>query len=258
MANGILVQPLTWSAITASQAMAAGFPETNLGDEQPRMFAESATAVLSVDIDLGTAQAVDLIALLYTNADATATWEVRAADTQAELGAGTVFASGSFCAGGGVSKADRPHGFDFGAALTKRWWRITLTNSAAPARAGRLILGQALQPAWNFELSSRFARVGGADGLGTDGGALVPVKRKTRRRVSIRWGDLTDAEYYDQLAAIEQAAADGEPILFIRDPDAAAANRHQGIVYGLLKFSQGADRVRSNQWRAAAVIEEMT
>ena len=258
MANGILVQPMAFHAISAPSAMAAGWPVDNLALDQPRAFAEATGASLIVDVDLGTAREVDTVALLYTNAVQATTWEIRRATTQGGLPTGTSFWSDNFWAGPAAATVDRPHGLVWRPAATSRWWRVTVTNPSAPVRAGRLVLGKSFQAGWNFQQGMRLQRVGGGRSMLTDGGARVPSTARAARRLQVAWADLTDAEYYDQLDLLDAYAADGRGLLFVRDPDVQAERRHEGIVWGHMTLPQGGQRRRHDTWRAPVTIEEMT
>jgi hypothetical protein len=96
MANALLTIP-DWSDavdaadITATQE-SSNFPVENLLKLHPTdRYENTSPTTFQIDLDRGSSEDMLTFALLYTNASASATWRITAADVQGELGAGASF-----------------------------------------------------------------------------------------------------------------------------------------------------------------------
>lgn len=260
MSNMILLEPLTLQAGWITGTAAAGFAIGNLADQQPLVAWKAAAAGQTfVTFDLQADRAIDTVFLGFTNADASATWQIRAA-TQAQ-GAAWLDNSGSIVLATTQLWASfdalgpRFHAFWHAAApITARHMRLTLINEVAPLSAGVLALGQAFKPAFNYEwgsgrglidLSRKDRLPSGA--MAVDARAIVPTWNWTL-------GDLTDTDR-DALWAIARRTGNSRPLLAVEDPD-VAAGRHERLHYGTLTDLREYARQAPDKTRWELKIEE--
>jgi hypothetical protein len=216
--NAIVAVPYVPAAVSTSSALNATTPIANIIDEFPRRLVEATASQLVVDIDLGAALPVNLIAGLFTNAAADTTWTIRAADTQGELASGTLIVDGeSFYASASSANAEKPHSLWVGSAVTKRWWRVTIVvGSASPFRIGCLVLGNGLQPYWNYSLPTRVQPADKIQRDQSESGREVVSVSATGRRLAVRFAELSEAEYFGYMAPINRAAAKRKGLIVLR------------------------------------------
>lgn len=229
MANIVIATPVLsdQATLTTAGTVASGLPLANLKSYRPSKVCRwTSLSNISVIADLGSAQSLTLVALLFCNGTGAATWRVRIASTEGGL------ASPTYDSGALPLTAQATHHF---AAVTGRWVRIDVTDAANPAgffEAGRLYIASAWQPALNvaegwqlaFEDDSEVART-------LDGGMLV-MQRKRRRLLRASFRFQTEAELYSRAYNLISARGLGQDLLVIRDP--ASGYRAQQTVYGLL------------------------
>jgi hypothetical protein len=163
VANLILAEPSlsdagTLYSVTSASSVA---PATNLQTTQPKEVTEttSATGSFLWHIDLGASASYDLVALLFTNLSATATWAI---STSASIATGfsDILVSTTFRAAGQAGHT-RPHGFYLhGSTLTApdhRYLRITIADASNPdgvIRLGRLYVAKVYQPTANADVGA--------------------------------------------------------------------------------------------------------
>ncbi len=247
MTRPLILRPLALPIVTTTAATAPGGPVTNVTTLQPREAAVwTAGGVVDVTVDLGTAATVSALALVATDASV---WELRAADTLPGLDTAPVIASGAAAATGeGVAA------IWWGTATTKRWWRVNLTLPPGGGSLGRLVLAEAFAPLWPYQWG--MVRAHTAPQIQeTPGGAIYPRRRLPRRRWQVSWGDITDAEWSAQWAALTGYLAGAGEIVFCADYDAADPAKES--IYALASLPQGTLRWRPNRWRAAMLFEEL-
>jgi hypothetical protein len=249
MSNILIAQPFVPTAIASATATEASWPASKVGTVQPRDAAVFTASPAQIDLDLGTALAVGVVALVSTTATS---WTVRAASDQASLGTAAAI----------VDDAIVHPGIPVGALLfdgvvrSYRWWRVELVGTA-PIGVGRILIGAGWQPTWNIEFGSVRGFGPGLEFDSSVAGALYPMRRSQRRRWSLPFGDITDDEYSDVLEALDRHAAGGGEVLVVRSPGESDPLRLQESIYGLLSTPQGFTRRRQNRWRALMTIEEM-
>lgn len=247
--NVIIATPWVPSAISTTAGTDADWPIANAATLQPREPVVFTDSVVAIDVDLGDALDVDVVALIATGATH---WTVRAASTQAGLETAADLVDEAVGLSSGVCSL-----FWDGVTRTEQWWRISLTGVVNYA-LGRLFIGPAWQPTYNYELGSVRGRAPGQAFDTGAGGALYPQLRPQHKRWALTLGDVTDAEYVAELDALDEYTAGGGEVLLCRDPDPANTDRLSESMYALMALAQGATRVRYNRWRAAAVFDELT
>ena len=173
---------------------------TNNGNLKTRYLAQKATATGSLDIDLGSAQAIGLVALVSTAGVSSMTV------TAGSSAGGSNLYSGTVSAYGGTDLA-----LTF-ASVTARYWRITASGSV-----GRLFIGPRFSPAatidWNPGLSYE-----SATGVQSSfGGQEYFDERPVRRVWRGQWSWLTDAEAWGVVAPMLAASDISREVYLIED-----------------------------------------
>lgn len=233
MSNYIIAQPYT-ATITATTA-ATSMPASNLNKVQPSDVWRSTDLTGEyIEIDLGSAKAVDLIALMFTNFTSAATWRVQAGTTTAysnyDSTAVTAWA-------GATQNVDRPHAMLYlAAAQTYRYWKITLTDAANPAgyfEAGRVILADALQFTRNYS----YGAGRGFNDLSTTkeafGGQLLIEDKAKRPVLSFEANFLSATEM--EASVLELQRNKTGAVFAMTNPD-ASTYRQGRMYYGALKL----------------------
>lgn len=194
---------------------------TNTANLKTRYLAQKATAGAGayLDINLGSAQSIGLVALLAeTLAGGTVTITAGAAQ------GATTYNSGALSV---YSGADFAHTF---AAVSHQWWRITVS---AAGTIGRVFIGPRYRPAYNIDWSRSIqieSRTQVSESL--DGQEFFE-SRPSRRVWRAKFSWLNDAEAF-QWYAIQQAQdVSGE--VYLIDDDADTTYRGQRNFLGRLR-----------------------
>lgn len=134
----------------------------------------------------------------------------------------------------------RTHAFWFDAVgVSARWLRVSIldpTNANGDFELGRLVVGAGFQPQRNIQYGSSLygfavrSRAEDAPGGVTVVDAEDPVPEL--RRILVSSGDME--EMLTELYEIDRLRADHDPVLFVRDPEAAEATLHRQLFYGRL------------------------
>lgn len=242
MANLIIATPIVSDdgTLTAGSA-AAGLPVSNLVDIQPgNKWRATALASAWCQNDLGAAKAVDLVALLYTNATSTAQWRIRAANSVASVTSNPDYNSGllTFWPTTGLETWDFTHGIHWIASTqTYRVWRIDVSDSSNPDtyfEAGRWYISDAFQPTQNMQYGVALAWNDESPKPKSLGGQIVPVVRNQSRIADLRLSFIDEAEMYSNIFEIERRRGASKDVLVIFDPVASARLMDQTI-YGLME-----------------------
>lgn len=250
MSMGTIARPHPVAAVSTPTGTKAGFPVGNVLTQQPRQKTVFTASPATIDIDLGSALDVRFAAVVAAAADS---WELRHAATQADLDSAPALAvpdGGALLSGPGVSGL-----FWDGFNRTDRWWRVTLTGTPDMG-LGRIVLSDSFEPAFTFAFGRVAARAPGFELQQAAGGAVFPNRRPQRRRWSITFDDISDAEYRGTLDALDAYTAGGGEVVLSEDPGSADAAARS--LYGLLRLAQGATRRSQNRWRAPITLEELT
>lgn len=233
MSNYIIAQP--YSATITAASNATSMNATNLNKVQPSdVWRSTSLTSQYIEIDLGSAKAVDLIALMFTNLTSAATWRVQAGTTTgvSNYDSGTVTAWA-----GATQNVDRPHAMLYlSSTQTYRYWKITLTDAANPAgyfEAGRVILADALQFTRNY---SKGAGRGFNDLSTTKeafGGQLLIEDKAKRPVLSFEANYLTAVEQERDVLELQRNKTGG--VFAMLNPD-ASTYRQGRMYYGNLKL----------------------
>jgi hypothetical protein len=194
---------------------------------------------MNVIADLGTASAVNLIALIAHSATADATWRIRGADTEADLTAAPGYDSGdvtmwpSTGRPSGWTKLTSLHLPD--SAQTYRWWRIDITDAANPdgfLDIGRLYIAAAWQPLRNLAFGWQLAWVDPSEQQRSQGGAVYVRELPSYRRIDFELRYASEDDYYDNGFELERLIGRKKDILVVPDP-AATKHLHRKMIYGV-------------------------
>lgn len=241
MSNLIFARPLADGGTITTGSEVASLPAGNLLTPQPSdPWRATDLANAYVELDLGTAVEINLIALLYTNASSAATWRIRAAASQANLTAAPDYDTGSntFWPQSGLEDWSFTHGFIWldASTQTRRWWRIDVSDAGNPDgyfQAGRLYLAKPFQPATNIEFGWSVGYADPSPKRRATGGQTYPLLRSRSRVLNFSYSFMSESEMFDNLFDLNRRRGASEDVLVIVDPD-ATANIHERIVYGLV------------------------
>lgn len=232
MANFIIAQPYSATVTAASEATT--MPASNLNRIQPSdVWRSTSLTGQYIEIDLGSAKAVTVVALMFTNLTSGATWQVQAGSTTAysdyDSTAVTAWA-------GATQNVDRPHCFlDLtAAAKTYRYWKITLTDASNPAgyfEAGRVILANAFQGTRNYAYGAGRGFKDMSTQKDAFGGQMIVEEKAKRPLISFEVPFLTATEAEATILELQRNMSGG--VLALLDP-AANTYRMGRMYYGRL------------------------
>ena len=241
MGNLVLATPHIIDAATIDNATeVAAAPATNLQLMSPRDFWQAPDpAAANMEIDLGEAKTINLVAGLFANATSAATWRIRAAATQAALITSPILdtTAVTFWASAGLETWDRTHGIYWNAAgVTARWWRLDFDDGANPDgvfKMGRLYIDAAFQGLHNFNYGPKFGFKDKSKVTETLDAATDTVPGRKIPTIDLTLDFLAEAELYDNHFEIMRRQGSGADVLLILDPD-EATYLMQMTYYGLL------------------------
>lgn len=267
MAKPIIATPEFSDAGTLAGlgTLAGTMPVTNLQTLQPGEPARwTSLSGMGLELDLGGAVAVNIVALLAHNATAAATWRIRAAGAQGDLTGNPGYDTGSVSlwpSGGKPSPApDRLGSIHAPAAAQSfRWWRIDLADAANPDgffEAGRLMVDAALQTARAQDLGGSIGRADDSDHVIARGGHIRPNVRPNRAVQRVRFSNLTKAEALGRFNGIERTRGRGRDILVVPNADESDW-LHVEMIHGLMTRLGGVRQTSALRWSAALEVEEL-
>lgn len=235
MGKYIIAKPYS-ATVNAQSSEVSGMDADNLLLPYPSdVWRTTGDTAEHVIIDLGSAKAVNLIALMFTNLTSAATWRVRAGTTTSV----TNYDSTAVTAWAGATEnVDRPHAMLFlSSAQTYRYWRIDLADSANPdtfIEAGRVILANAFQGSRNYS----YGAGRGFNDLSTKqdsfGGGLLYETKAKRPVLTFETANMTAAEI--EATILELQRLNDGPVFAMLDPD-ANTYRMGRMYYGLMELA---------------------
>jgi hypothetical protein len=232
MGKAIIIEPLA-GTITAPNGATAPTAASDLGNDWIGVQWTSTIASGSdaVDMDFGVATTFDTVAILSANF-AAATWFLAAGATQ---GAST-YDSGpnTFQAGFVVPTSVRTNALiRTGSPVTFRWLRVWLTDLTSFFQAGRLVVGKAIAPAYNFSFGAAFGvrDLGGGDF--SPQGVWLPRPGAKLRTIGLSFTRATKQEIEELISPLLERVGNGKFVLVITDPD-VADQRQRRMYYGPL------------------------
>lgn len=259
MSNGFLARSLVPTALSSPSGAASPTAITDLlNDMIGVQYVSAATgATDSIDVDFGSAVAINTVALLQTNG-AAGTWTLRGATTQAGLAGAADLFSGNIAAGSVTPESGRIHALAVLASVaTFRWWRIAFAGLAAPIEIGRLVMAARFQPEVNFSFGGQIGVTDRAGGEFSRRGVWLPGDGVIQRTISLRWPWSTRDEAEQQISTLFERVGNRGHVLLCTDPD-ANAQRQRRLYFGPLQGNLGMvwNTGQRFEWRAdlASVI----
>lgn len=267
MGNLVVANPAAINASTLSAGSElASMPASNLLRTQPKdRWRSTDLNSLYIVVDLLTAQAINLIALLFHNAATDATWQIRGATSEANLTAAPGYNSGAIAMwdAGWPADQDPLHSLLWlgDSPETYRYWRIDITdlnNADSYFEAGRLYIDSAWQlPALrNIELGWDVRFIDPATKSRSKGGQLYAETAQRWREItaSINWQ--SEDVMYDNLFELQRRYGVSKDILVVRDPDATTHLLRQ-TVYGVMTQLPPVTNPNNSIFRSRLIVEEM-
>lgn len=278
MSNGLIVRliPLAGSQFTSGggyTGINANFPAGNLADIQPKRVCQAVSGGsplgMVINLDLGADTAFDTIAALYTNLSSAGLLAVYGFTSAAGLPAINTETAGDLLLGAGAftsfgiaptTRERRRHAVLTGASVTRRYIRFYLqdtpgTNPDNFVNIGNFVVGQKIEPLFNFELSSgrkiddqSVIRPLPGGETAVERGGRTPIWRGT-------WSNLSEAEMR-AIWSLQMEVGIGSPVLVIEDPD-AVTGQCEAIHYGLLEGLDFNERVQLEKQRWDLRVREL-
>ncbi len=240
-------------------------PAINLQDPQPtKKWRTSGLSTMYVVVDLGSANAINLVSLIAHNGSAAATWQIRGASSEANLTAAPGYDSGSVSMWPGTGK---PSGWiDTLFALlwlttsqTHRWWRIDVVdagNTDGYFEAGRLIIDAAWQPDIGLSPNWGVQWIDPGPREQSIGGQIYPTQR-TRRRLIELILDFNDRDVMlNNAFELQRKRGSSRDIFVLGDPT-GTTHLHRDAVYGLFTGLQPLVNSAFNIFSQIITVEEM-
>lgn len=272
MANRIVIATpkLSDAGTITAGSEAAAMPASNLLRQQPgdRWRAEDLSSAW-LQLDLGSATAINLIWLGYTNASSAATWRIRAASTEAGLTGGSPgYDSGALDHWPTTGLDDWlstypgfTHAYKWlgTSAQTFRYWRIDISDSANADgyyQAGRLYLANAWQPTRNIAYGWNVGWADPSDTVRAASGAGFSNRLRRYRELRFSLPFLSEDEMYSNAAAIDRLRGASGDMLVIPKPETPARFMDQAI-YGLSRDLRPIVQARTSIFQKPYLIEEL-
>ena len=222
----------------------ATLPATNLQSMQPsKRWRTSGVSNAWVQVDLGSAKAIDFAAIISHNGAAADTWQIRASSDGTPA---TVpdYDSGSqnlFPAATRPSEAWRTHydsHYVFASTQTWRYWRCDFTIAGSYFEAGVLLLGLRQQITLAYPFSRGYAPADIVE-ITPDGGAVTDPRGRPRAwNFMVNLLDETTEMAIDGLDALRGI---GDAVYCVENPDATTWLHRQSL-YGLIAQATPLDR----------------
>lgn len=241
------------AVLTAVNAGPATLGADRLSLVHPSQYHEQTGAEMVVRADLGAAKAVDVVALIATNATAAATLRVRASTSAADMSAGVIYDSTAVSA-----NVDPTIGYALHlppATMTARYWEARLADaSLSKVQAGRLALMplHTFARGFRFDWSRRWADP--SEKERGEGGQIASWRRPRHRVFSVQFPALTRVEAEVVGLEIERVCGITDDVLFIANPGATSLS--QSTIWGVATDTGGVSEPSFNIFTMSFQIEE--
>lgn len=278
MQNMILATPiLSDAAVLTTSTAPATLPAANLQKMKIGQLWRSLDASAAfVVADLGTAKAINLIALLGHSGSSRSYARIRAAATEADLTAAPAYDSGDmpfrshqagFDATWASGVTDEEEGALetnhfmkwFGQSVqTYRWWRVDIVDpNSVYLDVGRLYISKAWQPETNYNYGASEGRIDPSRQGRTAGGQVQSVERPSYRFTEFTLSYASKDEMYKSAFDIERLRGTTRDVLLIPDPE-DTAHLQRRILYGTMKGLQPIINSNFSIYDKSYRIEEIT
>lgn len=206
------------SATLTAENELASMPGSNTQTTQPRsVWRTSDNTSTNLVYDLGSSEALNIFAVMYHNADASALWRVRTATSEANLTSSPTHDSGTLSM---RSAADsdvytRFHSV-YATSQTNRWVRLDFTSMSGMSylQVGRVVMGNALDlaPRYEFTIQPR-EQVQLVQTLG----ALYANSGRQYRVLNFIYPGMTGTQAYATAGEIDRVCGGSSPCVAIID-----------------------------------------
>jgi len=257
IASTELVQAGTLTASHEESTMPASNLQTDPPDENWR----STNLTSNIMLDLGSAQPINLVSLIGTNAQSGDTVRVRAANTEADLTSSPGLDTGAVSLWIESDLSDweyRTWYRYFSAAQNYRWWRLDIdasSNTDGFFDAGGLIVDSAYTPDINVQYGFSVQLLDPSQRATMIGGQLRALSRPVRRRFDMTYQFQSEADLYDGLFKLQRKRGTAKSVLAIKDPEATNF-AHDTAAYGLLTNLRPIVHQSFNLFEAQMSVEE--
>ena len=266
------------ATVTASGSTTAG-PVANLQKMRPTDLWESTTLTPYLEVDLGSVQSFNVVALLFSNASTSATWRIRAADTQANLTASPAhdvsglkvrhsvsYVDPAIGEGSPVTNSQSPdpgskrnHAFLWlPVSWSNRWVRIDISDASNPdgsLTVGRLYVANGFQPAYNYDYGAEDVFEDLVQRDETDGGSLIPGEMRNRPGLSLSMNLSSESERHS-MRDINRRRGASKDVLIVTNPE-ETQNPADVVRYGLLQQRRAIVATRYNLNKQSYVLTEL-
>ena len=247
MANMLLATPiLSDAAVLSASTFPAGLPVGNLqrspiGEVCRLLDPENAF----IQIDMGAAHPIRLIALLGHNGSSRGHARIRAAAQLENLETTPDYDSGEipirshqqdFDSDSQIGALPKNHCIHVpGVIQAYQFWRIDITDTEVPyLDIGRLYLADPFQPETNMDYGIQDGFIDPSSTARAYSGKLISNERPMYRAVDLKLSFGTESEMYGQLFEIDRLRGTTRDVLLISDPDNLSMIQKRTI-YGVMK-----------------------
>lgn len=202
-------------------------------------------------VDLGSAKAAALVAVLGTNFTTAATIRVRADNADPTGAAGGQRDTGTL-----TGKFAKGACYELFTPATARYWRVDLADTSLPdnLQVGRIVIA----PYWDAKLNLAFGwqvtPVDLSSRLATPGGTVFSQKRSQQRELVFTLAFANESDMYGNGFAAAAAAGQIKDLLCV--PQIASAFRWDQAVWGLIEEPVQIIHEAALQYRARYTVSE--
>ncbi|TGE04623.1 hypothetical protein [Hymenobacter fodinae] len=229
LATGALSDQATITGPTGAGDLVLGNLKRQSLQEVYRVLGDAA----ELNIDLGAAQLVNVVAIMGHSGLSGSTARVTASNTPG----GADYDSGAVPFITGTKHFDKSLFFLFFQPVSYRYWRIEISNpGAAYLDLGRLYIAKAFQPSFNMVYGFQHGFTDGSQEFETSSGDSISLKRKKRRFADLMLEDLSEDEVFAELYPLDQLVGATGDVLLVPKPD--DTHLQFSAIYGKIEAMQ--------------------
>ena len=253
------------AVINSVSTEVAALPSENVLNEQPsRVWRTTSDTTQQIIVDLGalTTVNVNFAALLWTNLTTAASIRCRFGPTLVSIGGGTpTFDSGTITP---ITQAQvdmgRQHyvGFDTDGGAVTRYLKFEISDAANPdgyIQAGRILLGNAWQPAINMQYGNAFGFVDKSRKTRSLGSRLSTLHIPAYLEADFTLGFQSEAEMMDSALPLDHDINAKLDMVYVSDP--ASTYKHGSIIHGKMSKLSPIVNPRYGIYQKKYNVEEM-
>lgn len=205
-------------------------------------------------LDMLAAASCSLLGVLGSNLTATATFRLRASNTDVTAATGDLLDTGTISAGVKTGYGAIYYPFN---AVAARYWRLDLTDTSLPdnLQVGRLFLGPSWQPSINQEYGWSVTALDDSDVVESYGLQIYVDEKPQRRQLQFSLAFMDQPEMYGNAFALARAAGRIRDVLAVQDSLDGVYLSEQSV-FGLITEVQPLIHETSNTFRQKFTIKE--